>query len=49
MPVVQRLIELKKEDFEIAIYTRDPHGLVHAESWLYEYRHIFRAFEENLR
>ena len=47
--IVQRLIELKKEDFEIAIYPLDPHGFVHAESWLDEYRRIFRLFEENLK
>jgi dipeptidyl aminopeptidase/acylaminoacyl peptidase len=47
--VVQRLIELKKEDFEIAIYPQDPHGFVHPESWLDEYRRIFKLFEENLK
>ena len=47
--VVQRLIELKKENFEIAIYPQDPHGFVHAESWLDEYRRIFKLFEANLK
>jgi dipeptidyl aminopeptidase/acylaminoacyl peptidase len=47
--VVQRLIELKKQDFEIALYPRDPHGFVHPESWLDEYRRIFKLFEANLR
>ena len=47
--LVQRLIELKKEDFEIAIYPLDPHGFVHAESWLDEYRRIFKLFESNLK
>jgi dipeptidyl aminopeptidase/acylaminoacyl peptidase len=46
--VVQRLLELKKEDFEIALYPRDPHGFVHPESWLDEYRRIFKLFEANL-
>ena len=46
--LVQRLIELKKENFEIAIYPQDPHGFVHPESWLDEYRRIFRLFEDNL-
>ena len=47
--VVQRLIELKKQDFEIALYPQDPHGFVHPESWLDEYRRIFKLFEANLR
>ncbi|MGA9572949.1 MAG: prolyl oligopeptidase family serine peptidase [Lysobacterales bacterium] len=47
--LVQRLIELHKPDFEIAIYPLDPHGFVHADSWLDEYRRIFRLFETNLK
>lgn len=47
--VVQRLLELKKENFEIAIYPRDPHGFVHPESWLDEYRRIYKLFEMNLK
>jgi dipeptidyl aminopeptidase/acylaminoacyl peptidase len=47
--VVQRLLELKKEDFEIALYPQDPHGFVHPESWLDEYRRIFKLFEANLK
>ena len=47
--VVQRLIELKKENFEIALYPQDPHGFVHPESWLDEYRRIFKLFEANLK
>ena len=47
--VVQRLLELRKENFEIAIYPLDPHGFVHEESWLDEYRRIFKLFEANLK
>jgi dipeptidyl aminopeptidase/acylaminoacyl peptidase len=47
--LVQRLIELKKENFETAIYPLDPHGFVHAEAWLDEYRRIFKLFETNLK
>ena len=47
--VVQRLLELKKEDFEIALYPLDPHGFVNPESWLDEYRRIFKLFEGNLQ
>lgn len=47
--VVQRLIELKKENFEFAIYPLDPHGFVNPESWLDEYRRIYKLMEQNLR
>jgi dipeptidyl aminopeptidase/acylaminoacyl peptidase len=47
--LVQRLIELKKEDFETAFYPLDPHGFVHPESWLDEYRRIFKLFERYVR
>jgi len=47
--VVQRLIELEKENFEIALYPQDPHGFKHPESWLDGYRRIFKLFEENLK
>jgi len=46
--IVQRLLELKKQDFEIALYPQDPHGFVKPESWLDEYRRIFKLFERNL-
>ncbi len=49
LAVVQRLIELKKEDFEMAVYPQDPHGYVHPESWLDGYRRIFRLFETHLK
>ncbi|HWP94580.1 MAG TPA: prolyl oligopeptidase family serine peptidase [Gammaproteobacteria bacterium] len=47
--LVQRLIELKKEDFETAFYPLDPHGFVHPASWLDEYRRIFKLFETHLK
>lgn len=46
--LVQRLIELKKTDWETAIYPVEPHGFRQPESWLNEYRRIFKLFEENL-
>ncbi len=46
--LVQRLIELEKEDFETAIYPVEPHGFVQPSSWLDEYRRIHKLFEENL-
>jgi len=47
--LVQRLIELQKEHFEIAIYPLDAHTFVHPDSWLDEYRRIFRLMETNLK
>lgn len=46
--LVQRLIELEKQDFETAIYPVEPHGFVQPSSWLDEYRRIYKLFEENL-
>jgi dipeptidyl aminopeptidase/acylaminoacyl peptidase len=47
--VVQRLIELHKENFEIAIYPLDAHSFVHSDSWLDEYRRIFWLMETHLK
>ncbi|MDZ7645539.1 MAG: prolyl oligopeptidase family serine peptidase [Woeseiaceae bacterium] len=47
--IVQRLLELKKTDFEMAVYPLDPHGFVHPASWLDEYRRILELMEDNLR
>ncbi len=46
--LVQRLIELEKENFETAIYPVEPHGFVQPSSWLNEYRRIFKLFENTL-
>ncbi|QBY03276.1 S9 family peptidase [Thalassotalea sp. HSM 43] len=46
--LVQRLIELEKEDWETAIYPVEPHGFVQPSSWLDEYRRIFKLFETHL-
>ncbi len=47
--LVQRLIELKKENFETAIYPMDPHSFVNPEAWLDEYRRIYKLFETHLK
>jgi dipeptidyl aminopeptidase/acylaminoacyl peptidase len=46
--LVQRLIELKKEDWELAVYPVEPHAFREPVSWLDEYRRIFRLFEIHL-
>jgi dipeptidyl aminopeptidase/acylaminoacyl peptidase len=47
--LVQRLIELKKENFETAIYPVESHGFVQPTSWLDEYRRISKLFERYLK
>jgi dipeptidyl aminopeptidase/acylaminoacyl peptidase len=47
--LVQRLIELRKEDFEIALYPVEAHAFREPTSWLDEYRRIFKLFERYLK
>lgn len=46
--LAQRLIELEKENWEVAIYPVEPHGFRTASSWLDEYRRIRGLFREHL-
>lgn len=46
--LVQRLLELQKPDFELAVYPLDPHGFEHADSWLDEYRRILKLMERHV-
>lgn len=46
--LAQRLIELEKEDWEVAIYPVEPHGFRTASSWLDEYRRIRALFRAHL-
>ncbi len=45
----QRLIELKKENWEMALYPVEKHGFVEPSSWTDEYKRIFKLFEETLK
>jgi len=45
----QKLIELHKDNFEIAPFPMERHGFVHADSWLDEYKRIYRLFEATLK
>ncbi len=47
--LAQRLIELKKEDWELAGYPLERHGFVEADAWLDEYRRIYKLFERALK
>ncbi len=42
--LAQRLIELEKENWELASYPLEPHGYIHQESWLDQYRRILKLF-----
>ena len=44
----QRLIELGKENWEMAVYPVEDHGFVRPDSWTDEYTRIFRLFERTL-
>lgn len=45
----QRLIELGKENWELAVYPVESHGFVEPTSWTDEYRRIFELFERTIR
>lgn len=45
----QRLIELGKDNWELAVYPMEGHGFVEPSSWTDEYSRIFKLFEKNLK
>jgi dipeptidyl aminopeptidase/acylaminoacyl peptidase len=45
----QRLIELGKDNWELAAYPLEDHGFVEPSSWTDEYKRILKLFEENLK
>ncbi|HJT98954.1 MAG TPA: prolyl oligopeptidase family serine peptidase, partial [Rhodanobacteraceae bacterium] len=45
----QKLIELHKDNFELSGYPLERHGFVHADSWLDEYKRIYKLFETTLK
>lgn len=45
----QRLIELGKNNWELASYPMEDHGFVEASSWTDEYKRILKLFEEKLK
>jgi dipeptidyl aminopeptidase/acylaminoacyl peptidase len=49
MRLYERLIELHKDNFSMSPYPLDRHGFTNADSWLDEYKRIYRLFESNLR
>jgi dipeptidyl aminopeptidase/acylaminoacyl peptidase len=49
MRLYQRLIELHKDEFSISPYPLDRHGFANADSWLDEYKRVFKLFEAHLQ
>jgi len=47
--LTQRLIELGKENWELAVYPVESHGFLEPHSWTDEYRRIYDLFERVLR
>ncbi len=47
--LAQRLIELRKENWELAVYPVEDHAFERADSWADEYKRILKLFEENLK
>jgi len=47
--LTERLIELHKTGWELAVYPAESHSFVRPDSWTDEYRRIFELFEKHLR
>ena len=47
--LTQRLIELGKDNWELASYPVEDHGFVEPSSWTDEYKRIFKLFETTLK
>ena len=47
--LAQRLIELGKDNWELASYPMEDHGFVEPSSWTDEYKRIFKLFETVLK
>ncbi|UVW29632.1 S9 family peptidase [Massilia sp. H6] len=47
--MAQRLIELKKDNWELASYPLEAHSYVQPEAWYDQYRRIYQLFERSLK
>ena len=47
--LVQKLIELRKENWSLAVYPVEDHGFREPSSWADEYKRILALFEKNLK
>lgn len=47
--LVQKLIELRKTNWDLAVYPAEDHSFVQPTSWADEYKRIFALFEKHLK
>ncbi|HET54155.1 MAG TPA: S9 family peptidase, partial [Ignavibacteria bacterium] len=47
--LTQRLIELGKDNWELAVYPMEDHSFAEPSSWVDEYKRIYKLFERTLR
>jgi dipeptidyl aminopeptidase/acylaminoacyl peptidase len=47
--LVERLIELRKENWQLAVYPVENHGFIEPASWADEYKRVLDLFEKNLK
>jgi dipeptidyl aminopeptidase/acylaminoacyl peptidase len=45
----QKLIELGKNNWELAVYPLEDHNFIEPSSWIDQYKRIFKLFEETLK
>ena len=45
----QRLIELKKDNWELAVYPVEDHAFTEPASWTDEYKRVLKLFETTLK
>jgi dipeptidyl aminopeptidase/acylaminoacyl peptidase len=46
--LTQRLIELGKDNWELAVFPVERHSFTETSSWVDEYKRILKLFNENL-
>jgi dipeptidyl aminopeptidase/acylaminoacyl peptidase len=46
--LVQRLVDLKKENWSVQFYPIEDHAFTHPTSWIDEYKRIYNLFQTNL-
>jgi len=47
--LAQKLIELHKDDWELASYPLEGHGYTRADSWLDQYKRVYKLFQQTLK
>jgi dipeptidyl aminopeptidase/acylaminoacyl peptidase len=47
--LTQKLIELRKENWQVAMYPVENHSFVEPSSWADEYKRVLKLFEDNLK